>query len=80
MSSALKHAELSKLARNISTKNMFHIALELLGLDDEEWDNLEKAYESTRLNFKVLRQWTMKDSQNTRHVSTFYIVFFTVRF
>ena len=71
MSQELKDAELSKLARNISIGSMFHIALEWLGLEDEEWDNLEKAYGSTRLNFKVLRKWTMKDSQNTRHVSTF---------
>ena len=71
MSPELKDAELSKLARNISSGSMFHIALEWLGVEDEEWDNLEKAYGSTRLNFKVLRKWTMKASQNTRHVSTF---------
>ena len=71
MSSALRDAELSQLARSISTESMFHIALEWLDLPDEEWENLEKTYKSTRLNFKVLRKWIMKDSQNTRHVSTF---------
>ena len=72
ISAPLETAQLSKLGRNISPTDMYHIALEQLQFEIEEWNNLKENHHSpTELHVMVLLHWKRKDHGNNRHVSIF---------
>ena len=71
ISAPLKTEQLSELGRNISPGDMYHIALEKLHIEIEEWENLRDKYKSSELNVMVLFHWKKKNHDNNRHVSIF---------
>ena len=67
--------DLSRLARKIQMDNMRIIAIEQLGIDYTDINNIaadcqEKSYQ---FNFEILNKWWRRSHENNRAVSDLYI-------